>query len=347
MGGGIVVYGVPLKGKHHYTPRPMPRPRHTIKGHSNTMTARTLKQQAWYQSCLASFARPGNRYNGVTALTYCAACLGVPPGQVIEDAHAAGVTDRDGDIRRGMTTAAAKVGTRPATDYTPRPQREARQTFPGYVRGLIRDGGGVADFDALRALSPLPVADMTPQTQTAALLAALYKPNDLLRRGEIGRDILTRDEWLERMRHTGNLGGDCIGKNPLSGRQGTSGKGETSYTSRDCIAAYRYALIEFDALPLSQQCAFWRGWLSSPKRAAAVAALTFSGGRSIHGLVRTGADEITAPKVERDLRDLLCADPDKRYSADPNTLRPHGGTRLAGAIRRDNGNVQPLLYLSR
>lgn len=313
----------------------------------------TTKQLAWYQSCLAEFARPGNRYAALTALTWCAACLGIPTARVIEDAHAEGVTDRDGDIRRGMVSAIAKIGSRPVTGYTPR-RREVRQTFPGYVRGLIRDGGDVADFEALRNLSPLPVSGMSPQTQTAAFLAALYKPTDILhifasdrhRRGEIGRDILTRAEWLESISRTGDLGGDCLCKNPLTGRQGTNGNGEPSYTSRDCIAAYRYALVEFDALPLQEQCAFWRGWLSSQMRAAALAALTFSGGKSIHGLVRTGADAVTAPKVERDLRDLLCADPDKRYCADPNTLRPHGGTRLAGATRHGNGATQTLLYLA-
>ena len=34
------------------------------------------------------------------------------------------------------------------------------------------------------------------------------------------------------------------------------------------------------------------------------------------------------------------------FRADPNTLRPDGGTRLSGAVRRDNGNRQQLLYLS-
>jgi hypothetical protein len=277
------------------------------------------------------------------------------------------VFDRDADIRRGMVSAIAKVGSRPATGYTTR-RREERQTFPGYVRGLIRDGGGAADFDALCNLSPMPVAGMSPPTQTAAFLAALYKPTDLLhvfasdrhRRGEIGRDILTRAEWLERMKRKGDLGGDCVCKNPLTGRQGTNGNGEPSYTSRDCIATYHYALIEFDALPLREQCAFWRGWLSSPKRAAAVAALTFSGGKSIHGLVRTGADAVTAPKVERDLHDLLCADLEVQtitedgkekkvypYRTDPNTLKPHGGTRIAGATRHGNGATQTLLYLAR
>ena len=312
----------------------------------------TTKQQAWYQSRLEAFARPGNRYGGVPALTWCAARLGISPEQVIKDAHAAGVPDRDSDLRRGMATAAAKIGTRPAAGYT-RPRREERQTFPDFVRGLMRDGGGVADFNALRPLSPVPVSGMSPQTQTAAFLLALYKPGDLLhifasdrhRRAEHGRDILTRDGWLERLRRTGDLGGDCIGKNPLTGRQGTNGDGQPSYTSRDCIAAYRYTLVEFDALPLPEQCAFWLGWLRRPNLAPQLAALTFSGGKSIHGLVRTGADTITAPTVERDLRDLLCTDPDERHRADPNTLKPHGGTRLAGATRRNSGTTQTLLYL--
>ena len=314
----------------------------------------THKQEAWYQSCLDAFAQQGNRYNAIPRLTWCAVRLGIPTEQVIADAQAAGVTDRDGDIRRGMMSAAAKIGTRPATGYTHR-RREVRQTFPDYVRGLIRDGDGVLGLDALRALSPVNLSALqSSQAQMAAFLTALYEPHDYLhifandchRRGVIGHDILTRDEWLERMRRTGNLGGDCLGKNPLTGRQGTNGNGEPSYTSRDCIAAYRYALIEFDALPLKDQCAFWAGWLRRPNLAPQLVALTFSGGKSIHGLVRTGADAVTAPTRERNLRDLLCADPDKLYCADANTLKPHGGTRLAGATRHSNGKRQELLYLS-
>lgn len=328
----------------------------------------TPKQENWYRNALAAFAQPGNRYSGVTSLTFCAACLGIAAEQVIADAHAHGITNRDSDIRRGMTTALAKVGSRPATGYIPRRCEERRQTFPGFVRDLIRDGGGEADFAALSRLSPIPVSGMSAQAQTAAFLAVLFAPTDYLfvfdnnrhERGEIGRNILTRAEWLERMRRTGDLGGDCVYKNAVTGRQGATGEGWPSYTSRDCIAAYHYALIEFDYLPIPKQCAFWRGWLSNPKRAAVLTAITFSGGKSIHGLVRTGADAVTAPTVERDLRDLLCADPEVRtitengkekkiypYRTDYNTLKPHGGTRLAGATRHSNGATQTLLYLAR
>jgi len=315
----------------------------------------TPKQQAWYQDTLSAFAVPGNRYNGVTALSYSAACLGMSAEQVIEDAHAAGVTDRDSDIRRGIATAAAKVGARSSTGYT-RQRHEERQTFPGYVRGLISDGGNAADFDVLRALSPINLSNLiSPQAQTAAFLAGLHAPDALLyifdngqhRRGEIGRNILTRDGWLERLRRTGSLGGDCIYKNPLTGRQGTTTDGKPSFTSLYCIASYRYALVEFDALPLAEQCAFWLGWLRRPNLASQLAALTFSGKKSVHGLIKTGADAITAPKIERDLRDLLCSAPDEHYRADPATLKPHGGTRLAGAIRGGSGAMQTLLYLAR
>ncbi len=315
----------------------------------------TPKQREWYQRALADFAREHNHNNGAGSLTYCAVRLGISTEQVIEDAHALGVSNHDADITRGMTTAAAKFGTRPATGYAPRQRREERQTFPGYVRRIISQGGEAADLDALRSHSPVSLAKLkTPQSQTAGFLLALYEPTDLLhifanglhRHAQIGRDILTRDEWLDRLRQSGNLHGDCIGKNPLTGKQGENGRGEPSHTSRDCIAAYRYALIEFDALPLPAQCAFWLGWISDPQRAEALAALTFSGGKSLHGLIRTGADALTAPKIERDLRDLLCADQDETRRADPNTLRPHGGTRLAGATRMENGNAQPLIYLN-
>jgi len=314
----------------------------------------TPKQQAWYQDTLSAFAVPGNRYNGATSLTYCAACLGISAEQVIEDAHAAGVTDRDSDIRRGIATAAAKVGVRSSTGYT-RPRHEERQTFH-YVHDMISDGGNAADFDALRVLSPINLSALiSPQAQTAAFLLSLYKPGDLLhifannqhRRAGLGRDILTRDEWLKRLWRTGSLGGDCIYKNPLTGRQGTTTDGKPSFTSLYCIASYRYALVEFDALPLAEQCAFWLGWLRRPNLAPQLAAVTFSGGKSIHGLIRTGANAITAPKIERDLRDLLCSAPDERYRADHNTLKPHGGTRLAGAIRGGSGATQTLLYLAR
>lgn len=316
----------------------------------------------------------GNRYATEPELARWGRAAGLTADEILADVRENDPSgEHDAGIRRmwdGTTfrpsDERSPYSYRPRTSYAP---RMARHTLPGYVRDLIHDGGGEADFDALRAISPIPVAGMTPQTQTAAYLVALYEPFDSLfifanikdghPRGEIGRNILTRDEWLERMRRTGNLGGDCIGKNPLTGRQGTTSDGRPSFTSLDCVAAYRYALIEFDHLPIKKQCAFWRGWLADPERAAAVAALVFSGNKSIHGLVRTGADEITAPKVERDLRDLLCADPEEKtivedgkqklvypYRADHNTLKPHGGTRLAGAMRRPSGNKQELLYLA-
>lgn len=313
----------------------------------------------------------GNRYAVEPELARWGRAAGMTAEEIVADVrgndprgeHAAGIRRMWDCTTFRPRDEQSPYAYRPRTSYAP---RLIPHPVPDFVRCLISDGGGEADFDALRALSPVPVAGMTPQTQTAAFLAALYEPLDRLfifpniknrhPRGEIGRNILTRDEWLERLRRTGNLGGDCIGKNPLTGKAGTNGKGKLSFTSRDCIAAYRYALVEFDCLALQEQTAFWLGWLSDPKRATTLAALTFSGGKSVHALIRTGADAITAPKIERDLLDLLWADPECRkdadgreyypYRADNATLKPYGGTRLAGAVRRDNGKRQLLLYLS-
>ena len=315
-----------------------------------------------YEAAKARFVS-GNRYAIEPELARWGRAVGMSADAIIADVRESDPHgEHDAGIRRMWNSTTFRphdeqspYSYRPRTSYAPR-IHEQRQTFPDLVRDFIREGGGEASSKDLFSLSPVPVSRLSPHDQTAAFLSALYNPRDLLhifandqhRRAELGRDILTRDGWLERLRRTGDLGGDCIGKNPLTGRQGTSSEGRPSFTSRDCIAAYRYALVEFDALPLAEQCAFWLGWLRRPNLAPQLAALTFSGGKSIHGLIRTGADAITAPKIERNLHDLLCSDADERYRADPNTLKPHGGTRLAGATRRGSGGrVQTLLFLQK
>ena len=301
----------------------------------------------------------GNRYAIEPELARWGRAAGLSADEIISDVRESDPHgEHDAGIRRMWNSTTFRphdeqspYSYRPRTSYAPRTHEHRH---PDFVCNLIRDGGGKASSKDLFPLSPVPVSRLSPHDQTAAFLS-LYKPSDLLhifandqhRRAELGRDILTRDEWLERLRRTGDLGGDCIGRNPLTGRQGTNGEGRPSFTSRDCVNGYRYALVEFDALPLAEQCAFWLGWLHRPNLAPQLAALTFSGSKSIHGLVRTGADAITAPKIEQDLHNLLCSDPDERYRADPNTLKPHGGTRLAGATRRGNGGrMQTLLFLA-
>ena len=330
-----------------------------------------------YANALTAYASGrGARYTTFAApLTWEGAILHKSADEVISDLRAImpDFSGKDADnIRRGIITAARKV-----QGFTPSPFRyrherkpEVSET-PDYVRNLIRDGGGECSSEDLRALSPVKVADLTGCGAVAfAFINALWNENEFLHvfnggggkhsRARLGVDLRPREEWLKLAAAGSPLPGDCIGKNPYTGREGKNGEGNPSYTAKECVAAYRFALVEFDHLPLRVQAAFWRGFLTRPKLAPSLVSLTFSGGKSIHGLIRTHADALTAPTVEKTLRGLFCSDPEDRtenkadgtteryhpYRADPQTLRPHGGTRLAGMLRADNGQKQALIYLN-
>lgn len=329
-----------------------------------------------YADALAAYASgSGARYETHSkALTWEAAKLGKSADDVIADLRAvmADFTGKDAsNIIRGITTASRKQGSATARPSAYHFQRKEEAGVPDFVRGLIRDGGETCTSADLIDLSPVSVKDFTesPEAVTFAFVSTLWKPDEFLhvfgsvhhRRAEIGVDLRTRDEWLATLASKKPLPGDCIGKNPYTGIEGSNGEGRASFTAKECVAEYRYALIEFDHLPLQEQAAFWRGFISRPKLATQLAALTYSGGKSIHGLIRTNADRLMAPSVERSLRGLFCTDPEKRtrqkddgtsedfypYRADPATLKPHGGTRLAGARRGCRGRMQNLIYLSK
>ena len=61
-----------------------------------------------YGNALAAFRR-GATWDGLKALTFWACAAGLSLDEVIADARAQGVTDRNADIRRGMETARPKV----------------------------------------------------------------------------------------------------------------------------------------------------------------------------------------------------------------------------------------------
>lgn len=341
----------------------------------------TTKQEQWYSDTLAAFAQKGNRWNSIPALTYSAARLDIPVAQVIDDAHALGIHNRDSDIRRGMATALAKMPSRLSRYayrlHVRRQEPPRPQPITDFVRRMVDTGGDRTTLHDLQRLSPYMIIDpygieWLPEQQTDLWLTTLYRPGDHLHifdnsrhvKAELEHDVRTLDEWRTldgippihpndgnpcfdcRPRHLDWWKRcDCMGRNPLTGKTGVTAGGDPSCTAANCIAAFRYVLIEFDHLPLHSQCAFWRGFVSDPERAAAVASLVFSGNKSIHGLLRVPSD-VDADTYSRNLKALLCADSDATYHADPNGFRPHGGTRIAGAKRRDNGNLQRLVYLN-
>ena len=218
-----------------------------------------------------------------------------------------------------------------------------------FVRCMIGQGEG-ADFGTLAASSPVPTPT-DPNEQTAVFLETLYAPGEHLfcgdstDRGKIGVNIRTAGEWIATAREGGTLSAFLIG-NPLTGRQGETLDGKPSYRCASCVASFRYALVEVDALPLPEQCAFWQGVIGAgvlPLRA-----LTYSGGKSIHGLIEIGATDRTAwgGAIETLLYATANKDAPKEHQANRACKNPDRLTRTPGAFRADKGRVQSLLWLA-
>ncbi len=343
-----------------------------------------------YEAALADFARPGNRNATQGRLSYWGKASGLTAEEIISDARAAGVRDRDADIRSGWNKWEVKgdraIGQRRRV-YTPKPKPKPAPTFPRYVRDMVAAGGGEATCRDLLALSPFH-APVDGRAQTAAFLRELYRPDDILHvtrkitkpddEDEItflsakpGKTLKPVREWLAQLERGEALPGDYVVPNPFTGERGKKTDGGMSYAAQSCLARFPFAEVEFDDMPLKVQAAFWRGLLTTSPLAPMVASITFSGDRSLHGLLYVGADsELDWRKMvyykdefgqERGrLRGLLATDPehfagaDERehwpFRADPMGMRPRQATRLPGVHRiaadGTRGMMQSLLYLN-
>ena len=305
-----------------------------------------------YQAALADFSKPGARWGNAGRLTYWGKAAGLTADEIVEDARAAGVRDRDGDIRRGWRSATPQGDAPQGSRRAPRmPRPTPPRTFPGFVRDCIGDEAGT-DFEAVRALSPFPIpAD--GGAQTVAFLNSLFAPADLIFiHKEIEKatppgykvNLLPAGEWPGNLYGLGDR--DLITPNPYTGAEGETTGGKKSFSAQSCLARFPFLIVEFDDMPLPGQCAFWRGFLTKPL-AGKVASITFSGGKSLHGLIHVGCATLAEWTGRRDqFRRYLAADPDKAFRADEQAMRPGQATRLPGVVRASSGRVQELLYLN-
>ena len=189
--------------------------------------------------------------------------------------------------------------------------------------------------------------DWPPEEDATHVIEALYRPDDLLYIGArasaavLDRNIRTATDWLTAFRKR-PPGGEQphIIPNPLSGKPApkASGDGETLRGDK-CVAAFRYAVVEFDTLPRDDQLAFW--WSAR----LPVALLVDSGGKSIHGWVRVQgvrcATEWTRV-VERHLfRHLL-----EPLGVDRACKNESRLSRLPGHFRKEKNAWQRVLYLA-
>ena len=309
-----------------------------------------------YRAALADFSQPGGRWNAKGRLTYWGKAAGLTAEEIVSDARAAGVTDRDADIRRGWNDAKPRGDHRQGgrRHYAPRAKPKPPPTFPSYVRDMVAAGGGAATSADLRALSPV-VVPKDGAKQTAAFLRSLFDTADILyifrddtpTTGKPGQNLKPCRGWLAELDGCATVRGDLIVPNPFTGEEADTTDGRKSYIAQAALARFPFIVVEFDDLPLPDQAAFWRGLLARSPLGAKVAALVYSGGKSIHGLLF--ADCLTLAEwqgVREQLRRLLAADFDPAFRADEQAMRPRTGVRLPGVRRFGTGRRQELLYLA-
>ena len=313
--------------------------------------------RAKYQEALAAFIQPGGRWAGKGALTYWGKAAGLSADEIIADARAAGVTDRDADIRRGWNDAKPK-GEQPRFTGGGSLRRyvRAKPTTPKQptdrVRRLIEVGWDIDTPERLRELSPAEIYPGTSKTaqriQTETHLQLLFGWADWVHirvdkadnaPAKPGTNLRTMRDWLFV---TGELG-EIVRPNPFTGNQGVTGEGKPSFACKGTIAAFRFAVWEFDEMPLADQCRFWTGVIR--RGVLPLVCLVLSGGKSIHGVVRVDApDAETWARYRAAIVERYASDPDVKYRLDVQALQPLTGCRLAGSIRKDTGKVQELLF---
>lgn len=317
-----------------------------------------------FNDCIAEFPTGKGKRN--CALLPRAGCLAVKLG-MDEDAFIRTVQEVAPDmgamdIRRTFRTATNKVDTTTTTtgwQYAGRIARTAGvkkpKTFPNYVRHLIRAGRDITTIDALQALSPQPIAG-NRYVQTMQQMAALFPDesaiayifqNEPPTPGIPGRSIMAVDKWLNALNpHQPHNAGELIVPNPFTGERGQTADGRPSYIAQTCLAAYPHIVVEFDEMPIETQCKFWAGFVRESK--LQLVCLVYSGGKSIHGCIWFGCDDVDAWQRKRDqIARLFAADPDAHFRADVQAMRPRTGIRLAGAMRKSTGRLQRLLWCRR
>lgn len=230
-----------------------------------------------------------------------------------------------------QSTFTPNVSMRPAT---PTPKVDGAKL----LAGIVERGADFIEAE-LRESSPVRI-DWPPEQDASEVLRRLYHSTDRLfigTRYDAGVEhVLSVGEWLTRF-ESGVAIPEHIIPNPLTGEQGLTKDGKPSYRADDCVAQFRFAVVEFDEMPRDQQIRFWAG-VKLP-----VVALLDSAGKSVHGWIRidaTDADEWVR-RVEGKLFNLLTA-----VGADGACKNETRLSRMPGHFRAEKTRWQRILYLN-
>lgn len=227
------------------------------------------------------------------------------------------------------------------------------------LQAIIAKGGGSINCADLVKTSPAPIDGS--EFDIILLLKTLYSSTNFVfigRRtdpGIIGNTIRTAAEWIaffqnEYQRLAKFPEALCwaheqilssrfphILANPLSGLLGKTKSSKDTYRGDACVKDFRFAVGEFDNLPVEEQLAFWKG-LGLP-----ICAVIHSGSRSIHAWLRVDGVKDAAcweRVIEQGLFPILTG-----LGCDPACKNESRLSRLPGIYRPEKNQWQRLLWL--
>jgi hypothetical protein len=304
----------------------------------NGAVGKQTPQMHKFWDTLTNCPPPGSGVHGwiMSAANYAAAAGEDPARAVVSITNAmtrtpAPTSEVVEAVKKAYVECGAKVG-RLHYPIKPKPAPLSAAEF-------IKCGAEATEADLIAA-SPVKIdRGDTRRLAACALLKALFCGCELVYCGDqYGRTVRPRDEWIGRF-----LAGEpippllCV--NPLKAEGGVTAGGQPSPRCDDAVAVFRHAVVEFDAMPLSDQFRFWKGF-----GLETVTAITFSAGKSLHALLRV--DAVDRAEWNRAVKDGLFRRRLIPLGCDRACVNPARLTRLAGACRPDKGGaVQKLLFV--
>lgn len=298
-----------------------------------------------YRRFICTLPAPGGQ--GAHQALYAAGCFafraGIPAERAIAEIGAAlpaGTRHVPAfEIEQAVHQAYADVpGGRHTSDT-----RATPRVSPTALAGLLRLGRGATEADIV-ARSPIPL-DWPAWESCWRVLEALHAPEDFIFAGDdstpgtLGLSIHKRSALVQLLQRLGNCPWPKVIPNPLIGRTAPKKSGEGVTARGDaCVSSHRFVVVEHDKLPLPDQLAFW---MAAP---LPVAALIFSGKRSVHGWVRV--DCYDSAEWLKEVEQRLFPAYLTPMGFDPACRNSSRLSRMPGHVRADTGQMQRCLYLA-
>jgi hypothetical protein len=308
-----------------------------------------MEPVARYQAALENIRPPGSGcHTNLLGVANYGVLAGITPDQILADIrNAIPAGDRQIPDREIEDAIQKALADHHGGTFTPRPRpAPVVQDGAAALRRIIAQGTITEEVD-LWECSPLRLW-RAPEDDPVFLLQNLYQPTDRIWIGErydagsLGTTLRTAAEWIAYFRSGGSTPPHVI-PNPLDGIPRPKKTGDELTLRGDAnVSTYRFAVVEFDNLPLVDQLRFW----SAAK--LPIIALIGSGGKSIHAWLDvarlapvTTDDEWTAQIKERLYARLLVP-----LGVDSACSNPARLSRLPGHYRTERDAYQRLLWLS-